>query len=128
MLLAKPQYSYKQASISSIVNNGPQMLIASVLLALLEELDHPFSKSLDSTNYVTKRKYSNKQVSISCFLSHGPQMLIASVLMVLFEHLDHDCDPRYLKPTILAFQVLPGKLKMTNFGYFAIITKIVGSG
>ena len=55
------------------------------------------------TNYLTKLQYSYKKASISCFLYHGPQMLTNSVLMVLFEPLGHDYDPRYLKPTILAF-------------------------
>ena len=48
-----------------------------------------------------------EQASISCFVNHGPQLLAASVLMVLFEPLGHDCDPRYLKPTILVFLGTP---------------------
>ena len=38
--LTKPQYSYKQASISCFVNHGPQMLTASVLMVLFEPLGY----------------------------------------------------------------------------------------
>ena len=74
------------------------------------------------TNYLTEPLYSYKQASISRFVDHGLQMLTASVLMSPFEPLGHDCDPRYLKPTILA-----GKPKSDNFGYLVVIAKIVDS-
>ena len=70
------------------------------------------------TYYLTKPQYSYKQASISCFVNHGPQMLTASVLMVLFEPLGHDCDPRYLKPTILAFLGTPRLAQNGQFGVF----------
>ena len=38
--LTKLQYSYKQASISCFVNNGPQMLTTSVFVGLFEVLGH----------------------------------------------------------------------------------------
>ena len=67
-------------------------------------LNHPFLEKIELVMvYLTKPQYSYKQVSISCFVNHGHQMLTASVLMVLFEALAYDCDPRYLKPTNLAF-------------------------
>ena len=71
---------------------------------VLELWDQPLSQKMKVvTNHLTKPRYSYKQAFISCFVNHGPQMSTASVLMVLFKPLDHDCDPRYLKPTILAF-------------------------
>ena len=53
--------------------------------------------------FLDKPKYSYKQTSISCFVNRGPHILTAVVLRVPFEPLGHDCDPRYSKPTILAF-------------------------
>ena len=38
--LTKPQYCYKQASIPCFVNHGPEMLTASVLMAMFEALSH----------------------------------------------------------------------------------------
>ena len=38
--LTKPEYSFKQASISIFVDHGTQMLITSVLMVLLEALGH----------------------------------------------------------------------------------------
>ena len=38
--LTKPQYSYKQASITCFVNQGPHMLTISVLMDLFEPLGH----------------------------------------------------------------------------------------
>ena len=38
--LLKPQYGYKQASISFFVNHGPQILNASVLMVLFELLGY----------------------------------------------------------------------------------------
>ena len=38
--LTKPQYYYKQASISFFVNHGLQMLTSSVLMTLFESLGH----------------------------------------------------------------------------------------
>ena len=66
---------------------------------------------------MTKPQYSYKQASIPCFENHGPQMLTASVLMVLLEPFGHDCDPRYLKPTILAFL---GTLRLAKIGQFGV--------
>ena len=48
-------------------------------------------------------------------------MLTASVLMVLFEPLGHDCDPRYLKPTILAFF---GTSRLAQNGHFGLLDKM----
>ena len=78
--------------------------------------------------HFTKPQYSYKQASISCFVNSGPQMLTASVLMVLFEPLSHVCDLWYLKPTILPFLGAPRLAQNVQFGEFAIIAKIVGSG
>ena len=39
-LVDKPQYSYKQTSISFFVNHGPQTLITLVLMILFEALGH----------------------------------------------------------------------------------------
>ena len=38
--LIKPQYGYKQVSISFFVNHGLQMLTSSVLMTLFESLGH----------------------------------------------------------------------------------------
>ena len=38
--MTKLHYSYKQASISFFVNQGPQMLAISVLMVLFESLGH----------------------------------------------------------------------------------------
>ena len=38
--LLKPQYGYKQVSISCFVNHGPQILNVSVLMVLFELLCH----------------------------------------------------------------------------------------
>ena len=38
--LVKPQYSYKQALISFLVNHGLQMLTSSVLMTLVQSLGH----------------------------------------------------------------------------------------
>ena len=70
------------------------------------------------TDYSTNLPYSYKQASISCFVNHGPQMLTASVLMVLFEPLGYDCDPRYLKPIILALLGTPRLAQNRQFGVF----------
>ena len=51
-------------------------------------------------------------------------MLASLVLMVLFKPLGHDYDSRYLKQTILAFQVLPDQPKMASMGYFGIMAKL----
>ena len=72
-------------------------------------------------------QYSFKQASISFFVDRGLQMLIALVLMVLFEALGHVCDPRSLKPTILAFPGTPSLSQNGRFGDFAIIAKRVDS-
>ena len=40
--LSKPQYTYKQVSISFFVNNGPQMWSTSVLMVLLKSLGHVY--------------------------------------------------------------------------------------
>ena len=76
--------------------------------------------------YLTKPQYSYKQASISCFVNHGPQMLTASVLMVLFEPLGHVCDPRYLKPTILAFFGSPRLAQNGHFGLFCYYSQNIG--
>ena len=69
---------------------------------MLEGLVHPFSKKIQVvTYYLTNPQFCYNQASISYFVNHGPQMAGTLVLMVLFESLGHDCDPRYLKPTIL---------------------------
>ena len=70
------------------------------------------------TCFLTTPQPSYKQASISCLVNHGPQMLTASVLMVLFEPLGYDCDPRYLKPTILAFLGTPRLAQNRQFGIF----------
>ena len=38
--LTKPQYNYKQASISFLVNHGPKILTTSVFMTLIKFLDH----------------------------------------------------------------------------------------
>ena len=78
------------------------------------------------TSYLTKPKYRYKHASISCFVNHGPQMLTASVLLVLFEPLVHDCDPRYLKPTILAFFGSPSLAQNGHFGPFCYYSWNIG--
>ena len=96
---------------------------------VFDGLDQPlYPKIKVVTCYLTKPQYCYKQAFMFGFVNHGPQMLTASVLMVLFEPLGHDCDPRYLKLTIRHFSGLPGKPKIANLGYFAIIAKTVGSG
>ena len=86
---------------------------------ILERLDHPLSQKMKVvTNHLTKLRYSYKQAFISCFINHGPQMLTTSVLMILFEPLGHNCDPRYLKPTILAFLGIPRLAKNGRFIIF----------
>ena len=40
--VTKPQYCYKQASISCFINHGLQMLTASVLIVLFEPLGNDF--------------------------------------------------------------------------------------
>ena len=45
--------------------------------------------------------------------------------MVLFEPLGHVCDPRYLKPTILAFLGTPRLAENSQFWVFCQITKRV---
>ena len=57
------------------------------------------------TYYFTKPQYSYKDASVSFFVCYGPQMLNTSIWMVLFESLGHGYNPRYMKPTILAFSV-----------------------
>ena len=86
---------------------------------VLDGLDHPLSrKNGGSYKSLTRPQYSYKQASISRFVNHGPTMLTASVLMVLFKPLGHDCDPRYLKPTILAFLGTPRLVQNGQFGLF----------
>ena len=83
----------------------------------MEGLDQPFTQKMEVlTYYLTKPQYSYKQASISCFVNHGPQMLTASVLMVLFERMGHDCDPRYLKQTILVVLGTPQFDQNGQFG------------
>ena len=78
--------------------------------------------------FLTQPQYSYKQASILCFVNHGPQMLTTSVLLVLFEPLPHDSDPRYLKPTILAFLGAPRLAQNGQFGVFATKAKLLGPG
>ena len=67
--LTKPQYSYKQASISCLVNRGPTMLTASVLMALFKPLVHDcnlrYLKSTISALLGTPRLAQNGQ--FECF-------------------------------------------------------------
>ena len=75
---------------------------------VLEGLDQPFSPKMEVvTYYLTKPQYSYKQASFSFLVNHSPQVLITSVSMTLFESLGYICNPRYIKPTILAFLVVP---------------------
>ena len=72
---------------------------------ILVGLGFPVYPKMEVVIITNKPQYSYKQASISCFVNHVPQMLTTLVLMVLFEALVHDCEPRYLKPIILAFLV-----------------------
>ena len=75
---------------------------------VLDKLDHPlFRKMEEVTFYLIKPQYSYKQASFSFLVNHSPQVLITSVSMTLFESLGYICNPRYIKPTILAFLVVP---------------------
>ena len=74
------------------------------------------------TFYLTKPEYSYKYASISSFVNHGPKMLTASILMVLFEPLDYDCDPQYLKQTILAFLGTPRLAQIRQFWVFCYLS------
>ena len=67
---------------------------------------------------MTKPQYSFKQASISFFVNLDPQMLTSLVSMVLFDALGHDFDPRYLKPTILAFF---GSTSLAQNGHFGLL-------
>ena len=42
--------------------------------------------------------------------------------MILFEPLGYDCDPRYLKPTILAFFGTPRLAQNRQFGVFCYLS------
>ena len=84
----------------------------------MDLITHYNQKMKVITYYLTKPQYSYKQAFISCFVNHGSQTLTASILMVLFESLGHDCDPRYLKPTILAILGTPRLAQNGQFGVF----------
>ena len=108
--------------LSHIGSNGSVRVPGSCLgysITMTTQIDWHYRQRMEVfTNYLTNPQYSYKQASISCFVNHGPQILTASVLMVLFEPLGHDCDPRYLKPTILEISGISRLVQNGQFGEY----------
>ena len=67
-LLTKPQYSYKQASISFLVNHGLQMLSTTVSIVLLESFGYVYNprylKPTISTFFGSSRLAQNGQFEV----------------------------------------------------------------
>ena len=82
--LTKPQYSYKQVSISCFVNHGPQMLTASVLIVLFDPLGH----DCDLRYYIptiftflgTPRIALNGQFGLFCYYSYNSGFQVPLIL------------------------------------------------
>ena len=82
---------------------------------VVDGLDHPLSQKREvGTNYMTTHQHSYKQGSISFFICNVPKVLNTTIFIFLFGFLGPFCDLRYLKPTILAFLVVPHYHKMVN--------------
>ena len=71
--LSKPQYTYKQVSISFFVNNGPQMWTTSVLMVLLKSFGYVYDfRYLEPTILAfsgTPRLVQNGQFGVFCHYS-----------------------------------------------------------
>ena len=82
--LTKPQYSYKQASISCFVNHGPQMLTTSVLMSLFEPLgqdcDNRYLKPTILAILGIPRLAKNGQFWVFCYYSSNSGLWVPQIL------------------------------------------------